>query len=82
MLTKISGVDYEKDAIYMYAVDVGWISTGAKEALRKKQFEEGYIPPLDSVDGAARIVHPIIEALNGNTILVGTLLKNYEINPW
>lgn len=82
MLTKTSGADYEKEAIYMYAVDVGWISTGAKEVLRKKQFEEGYIPPLDSVDGAARIMHPIIEAINGNTILVGTLLKNYEINPW
>lgn len=82
MLTKTSGIDYEKDDIYMYAVDVGWISTGAKETLRKKQFEEGYIPPLDAVDGAARIIHPIAEVLNGNAISVGTLLKNYEISPW
>ncbi len=82
MLTKTSGTDYKKDNIYMYAVDVGWISTGAKEALRKKQFEEGYIPPLDSVDGAARILYPIIEALNGNAILVGTLLKDYKVSPW
>jgi NAD(P)-dependent dehydrogenase (short-subunit alcohol dehydrogenase family) len=82
MLTKTSGADYEKDNIYMYAVDVGWISTGAKEVLRKKQFEDGYIPPLDSVDGAARILYPIIETLNGNAILVGTLLKNYKVSPW
>lgn len=82
MLTKTSGADYKKDDIYMYAVDVGWISTGAKEVLRKKQFEEGYIPPLDNVDGAARILHPIIETLNGKPILVGTLLKNYKINAW
>lgn len=82
MLTKTSGKAYEDMSIYMYAVDVGWISTGAKEALRKKQFNEGYIPPLDSVDGAARIIHPIFEALKGNTILVGTLLKNYTIEDW
>lgn len=82
MLTKTSGADYEKDDIYMYAVDVGWISTGAKEVLRKKQFEDGYIPPLDSVDGASRILHPIIEALNGTPILVGTLLKDYKVSPW
>ena len=82
MLTKTSGRDYKENEIYMYAVDVGWISTGAKETLRKRQFEEGYIPPLDSVDGAARILYPIIEALNGNAILVGTLLKDYKVSPW
>jgi hypothetical protein len=66
----------------MYAVDVGWISTGAQESLRQKQFDQGYIPPLDSVDGAARIMHPIFEGLIGTPILVGTLLKNYTIENW
>jgi NAD(P)-dependent dehydrogenase (short-subunit alcohol dehydrogenase family) len=82
MLTKTSGSTYKYLGIYMYAVDVGWISTGAQEALRQKQFDQGYIPPLDSVDGAARIMHPIFEGLIGNPILVGTLLKNYVIENW
>ncbi|WP_292011217.1 SDR family oxidoreductase [Chryseobacterium sp.] len=81
MMTLTSAKEFEKDHIYMSAVDVGWISTGAKESLRKKQFEQGYIPPLDSVDGAARILHPIIEGIRGNCYS-GVLLKNYAIHNW
>lgn len=81
MMTLTSAKEFEKDQIYMTAVDVGWISTGAKESLRKKQFEQGYIPPLDSVDGAARILHPIVEGINGNCFS-GVLLKNYKVNNW
>ena len=66
----------------MSAVDVGWVSTGAKEVLRKKQFDEGYIPPLDSVDGAARIMHPIIEAIENENLIVGKLIKNYKEEIW
>ena len=82
MMTRTSAKAFENDNILMYAVDVGWISTGAKEELRKKQFEAGYIPPLDSVDGAARIMNPIYMALNKTPILTGTLLKNYKIEEW
>ncbi|MCT2561351.1 SDR family NAD(P)-dependent oxidoreductase [Chryseobacterium herbae] len=81
MMTLTSAKEFENDQIYMSAVDVGWISTGAKESLRKKQFEQGYIPPLDSVDGAARILHPVIEGIKGN-YYSGVLLKNYKINAW
>lgn len=81
MMTLTSAREFENDQIYMTAVDVGWISTGAKESLRKKQFEQGYIPPLDSVDGAARILHPVIEGINGKCFS-GVLLKNYKIHTW
>ncbi|WP_299674352.1 SDR family oxidoreductase [uncultured Dokdonia sp.] len=82
MLTRTSGKEYETYGIYMNAVDVGWISTGAKEKLRKKQFEKGYIPPLDPVDGAARIMVPIIEGIQNTHNPVGTLLKNYKVVNW
>ncbi|MBP1165766.1 NAD(P)-dependent dehydrogenase (short-subunit alcohol dehydrogenase family) [Chryseobacterium sp. PvR013] len=81
MMTLTSAREFENDQIYMSAVDVGWISTGAKESLRKKQFEMGYIPPLDSVDGAARILHPVIEGIKGN-YFSGVLLKNYKVHTW
>lgn len=83
MMTRTAGKQFAKEHdIFMYAVDVGWVSTGAKEVLRKKQFERGYIPPLDSVDGASRIFHPIIKGIKETPILAGTLLKNYKIENW
>ncbi len=82
MLTRTSAQEYQKHNILMSAVDVGWVSTGAKEALRHKQFEAGYIPPLDSVDGASRIMHPIIEAIENNHLIYGTLVKNYKEEAW
>lgn len=82
MLTLTSAKEYVKEGIYMNSVDVGWISTGAREELRERQFEEGYIPPLDSVDGAARILHPIYEQLAGGEAFYGQLLKNYQVEQW
>lgn len=64
---------------FMNSVDVGWISTGVAERKREKQFNDLKIPPLDPVDGAARILHPIDEVLNGNKSLFGVLLKDYKV---
>ncbi len=82
MLTRTSAKEYQNYNILMSAVDVGWVSTGAKEVLRKKQFDAGYIPPLDSVDGAARIMHPIIEAIENENLIIGKLIKNYKEEIW
>ncbi|MGB1216854.1 MAG: SDR family oxidoreductase, partial [Saprospiraceae bacterium] len=82
MMTRTSAKEYEKNHIFMNSVDVGWVSTGAIEPLRKKQFSSGYIPPLDSVDGAARIIHPMYEALKNEIYFSGKLLKNYKITDW
>ncbi|WP_291146633.1 SDR family NAD(P)-dependent oxidoreductase [Flavobacterium sp. UBA7680] len=81
MMTLTSAKEFADDSIFMNSVDVGWISTGAKESLRKKQFEEGYIPPLDSVDGASRILDPIVQGIEGKSIF-GVLLKNYKVSQW
>lgn len=82
MLTRTSGADFVKEKIYMNAVDVGWVSTGAYEAKRARLFDNLQIPPLDSVDGAMRIIHPILETQNGNAELYGKLLKNYRVVDW
>lgn len=82
MMTRTSAAAYAKDHIYMTSVDVGWVSTGAQEDLRKRQFDNGYIPPLDSVDGAARIFQPIIEKLENDVSFVGRLVKNYQVVDW
>jgi NAD(P)-dependent dehydrogenase (short-subunit alcohol dehydrogenase family) len=82
MLTRTSAGDFVKNNIYMNAVDVGWISTGANEEKRNRLFENLQIPPLDSVDGAMRIIQPILDIRDGNTELYGKLLKNYQIVEW
>lgn len=81
MMTLTSAGEFAKDRIYMSCIDVGWISTGATEQLRQEQFEKGYIPPLDPVDGASRIVHPIFRGIE-TTPYSGVLLKNYMISEW
>ena len=81
MMTRTSAEEFAEDGIYMSCVDVGWISTGAIESLRKKQFERGYIPPLDSVDGASRIFHPICKGIE-KTYFYGVLLKDYKVSEW
>lgn len=81
MMTLTSAKEFSKKNIFMSCVDVGWISTGATENLRKKQFDQGYIPPLDPVDGASRILDPIIKGINKNPVF-GVLLKNYKTTPW
>lgn len=82
MLTRTSAQDYVKNNIYMNSVDVGWVSTGVNESYRIKQFEKAYIPPLDPVDGAARIMHPIFEALVNKHYFYGQLVKDYRMVDW
>ncbi|WP_160138931.1 SDR family NAD(P)-dependent oxidoreductase [Chryseobacterium sp. c4a] len=82
MLTKTSASDFVKDNIFMNAVDVGWISTGAIESKRERLFEKTKIPPLDPVDGAMRIFHPIVKINQGDQEIYGKLLKNYQETGW
>jgi NAD(P)-dependent dehydrogenase (short-subunit alcohol dehydrogenase family) len=82
MLTRTSAADYVEKQIYINSVDVGWISTGAHEEKRARLFDSLKIPPLDSVDGAMRIMHPILEILKGRRDLFGQLFKNYRVVEW
>jgi len=82
MLTRTSALEYSQEGIYMNSVDVGWISTGAVESKRQRLFEQGAVPPLDSVDGMARVIHPIHEALVNKQYLFGKLLKDFKSVAW
>ncbi len=52
------------------------------KAKREKLFNELRIPPLDPVDGAARIMHPIIAISEGTEHWHGVLLKDYRVVEW
>jgi NAD(P)-dependent dehydrogenase (short-subunit alcohol dehydrogenase family) len=83
MMTRTSADDYVKDGIHMNSVDTGWVTDeDPAHIARRKTIEHGFHPPLDIVDGAARIVDPIFDGINSGNHVWGLFLKDYKPVPW
>jgi NAD(P)-dependent dehydrogenase (short-subunit alcohol dehydrogenase family) len=83
MLTFTSAPDYAEHGIFMNAVDTGWV-TDEDPALHaeRKQRESDFSPPLDIVDGAARICDPFFSGLLSGEHVFGKFLKDYKPTLW
>ena len=83
MLVRTSAPDLRKAGIHLNAVDTGWVTDEdpAHIAARKAE-EHAFSPPLDVVDGAARIVAPIIEGFQTGQHQSGHFYKDYRPAPW
>jgi NAD(P)-dependent dehydrogenase (short-subunit alcohol dehydrogenase family) len=83
MIVRTSAPDYARDGIHLNAVDTGWVTDEDPVHLAVRKTEEhAFSPPLDIVDGAARIVAPIFEGFRTGRHDAGLFFKDYRPTPW
>jgi len=83
MLTHTAAGDLAKDGIYMNAVDTGWVTDeDPAELAKRKQELHDFQPPLDIVDGAARVMDPLFDGINTEKHWCGKFLKDYRPIDW
>ena len=74
---------FAKDGIFMNAVDTGWVTDeDPAQITSEKQRVHDFQPPLDIVDGAARICDPFIDGINSGKHWCGQFLKDYKPIDW
>lgn len=83
MLTHTSARALAKEGIFMNAVDTGWVTDEDPVELAKKKEElHDFQPPLDIVDGAARVMDPLFDGINTGKHWCGKFLKDYKPIDW
>ena len=83
MLTRTSATTWLEYGVHMNAVDTGWVTDEDPVHLAKQKVKEHrFSPPLDVVDGAARIVDPIFSGINTGAHAHGQFFKDYAPTPW
>jgi NAD(P)-dependent dehydrogenase (short-subunit alcohol dehydrogenase family) len=83
MLVRTSAADLARDGIHLDAVDTGWVTDEDPAHLAARKAEEhAFSPPLDVVDGAARVVAPIFEGFRTGKHAGGFFYKDYRPAPW
>jgi NAD(P)-dependent dehydrogenase (short-subunit alcohol dehydrogenase family) len=83
MLTRTSAADYADDGIWMNSVDTGWVTDeDPLHHVERKQKEHDFFPPLDVVDGAARVCDPFFSGLLTGVHEWGKFFKDYKPTGW
>lgn len=83
MLTRTSAQEFAKEGIYMNAVDTGWVTNeNPIQIAEKMKSVYDFEPPLDIVDGAARVLDPLFCGINSGNHEYGQFLKDYASTSW
>jgi NAD(P)-dependent dehydrogenase (short-subunit alcohol dehydrogenase family) len=81
MLTRTVAGDYQRAGISMTSVDTGWVTDERPHPRKLSGRAEGFRPPLDVIDGAARVYDPIVRGIGGHP-MPGQFLKDYQSVGW
>jgi NAD(P)-dependent dehydrogenase (short-subunit alcohol dehydrogenase family) len=83
MMTRTSAVDYAQSGIFMNSVDTGWVTDeDPLHHVARKQEVHDFHPPLDAIDGAARVLDPVFTGYAGGDHPWGHFFKDYKSVPW
>jgi len=85
MFTRTSARQFARDGILMNAVDTGWVTDEyPRDARQRAAFKSavGLHPPLDEIDGAARVLDPVFSVLNNSRPVYGGFFKEYKFTLW
>jgi NAD(P)-dependent dehydrogenase (short-subunit alcohol dehydrogenase family) len=83
MLTRTSAADYAEYGIWMNSVDTGWVTDeDPMHHVERKQRDHDFYPPLDVVDGAARVCDPFFSGLSSGVHVFGKFFKDYTPTGW
>ncbi|WP_066361393.1 SDR family NAD(P)-dependent oxidoreductase [Herbidospora mongoliensis] len=78
MLTRTAAPDYAASGIHMNSVDTGWCTD---ERPHPEKANSRFRPPLDVIDGAARVYDPIVRGVGGRPVS-GFFLKDFRPVEW
>lgn len=82
MMTCSVADEFSKEGVAVVSVDTGWISKMKPDPLAETEPHIQSLPPLTAEDGAARVLDPILGALNGVIPITGCLLRNFRPVDW
>ncbi len=83
MMTHTAAADLAKYGIYINAVDTGWVTDEDPiDLVKHKEDVHDFQPPLDIVDGAARVCDPFFNGILTGKHWCGKFLKDYKPIDW
>ncbi len=81
MLVRSLGLSFwDEYKVSMNAVDTGWVSAMHPQ----KRADATFQPPLDNIDGAARVLDPVYQSFSfpNTQPICGVLWKDYKVATW
>ena len=83
MMTHTCADSFANDNILMNSIDTGWITYEGSAKYREQRSADGFQPPYDHLDGAVRILDPIMAVVNKcREPEWGKLYRNFKPTGW